>query len=200
MKFSRQENWSEWPVPSPGDFSYPGIEPRSPALQIDSLLSEPHGSLQFNRLGSRCAPLCLTVWDPVVCSLPGSSVHGVFQAKILERVVSSYFRGPSRPRDRTQVSCVSCIGRQILDSAKVNWLESIQKEVMFFFILQDKYFSSFYYLTAPLSECVCILFYVYILFILAALSLSCSIRDLLLWQGTEPGPPTGSSESFPLDH
>ena len=51
---------------------------------------------------------------------------------------------------------------------------------MFFFILQDKYFSSFYYLTAPLSECVCILFYVYILFILAALSLSCSIRDLLL--------------------
>ena len=43
------------------------------------------------------------------CSLPGSSVHGVFQARILEWVAISYSRGSSQPRDRTSLSCVSCI-------------------------------------------------------------------------------------------
>ena len=41
--FSRQEYWSELPYPSPGDLPDPGIEPRSPALQADALLSEPPG-------------------------------------------------------------------------------------------------------------------------------------------------------------
>ena len=40
MEFSRQEYWSRWPFPSPGDLPYPGIESRSPALQADSLPSE----------------------------------------------------------------------------------------------------------------------------------------------------------------
>ena len=48
------------------------------------------------------------------CSLLGSSVLGVSPARILEWVAISYSRGSSEPRDRTQVSCVSCIGRQIL--------------------------------------------------------------------------------------
>ena len=43
MEFSRQEYWSELPFPSPGDLPNPGIEPRSPALQSDALLSEPPG-------------------------------------------------------------------------------------------------------------------------------------------------------------
>ena len=43
MKFSRQEYWSELPFPSPGYLPDPGIEPRSPALQVDSLPSEPPG-------------------------------------------------------------------------------------------------------------------------------------------------------------
>ena len=43
MGFSRQEYWSGLPCPSPGDLSNPGIEPGSPALQADSLLSEPPG-------------------------------------------------------------------------------------------------------------------------------------------------------------
>ena len=51
----------------------------------------------------------LTLCDPG--SPPGSSVHGIFQARILEWVVISYFRGSSPPRDQT---CVSRIGRQIL--------------------------------------------------------------------------------------
>ena len=43
MKFSRQEDWSELPFPSPGDLPNPGIEPRSPALQADSFPIEPPG-------------------------------------------------------------------------------------------------------------------------------------------------------------
>ena len=43
MEFSRQEYWSGLPFPSPGDFSDIGIKPRSPALQTDSLPSEPPG-------------------------------------------------------------------------------------------------------------------------------------------------------------
>ena len=47
-------------------------------------------------------------------SLPGSSVHGIFQVSILEQVTISFSRGSSQPRDRTHVSCVACIGRQVL--------------------------------------------------------------------------------------
>ena len=43
MKFSRPEYWSGQPFPSPGDLPNPGIEPRSPALQADSLPVEPQG-------------------------------------------------------------------------------------------------------------------------------------------------------------
>ena len=43
IEFSRQEYWSGWPFPSPGDLPDPGIEPRSPALQADFLLPEPPG-------------------------------------------------------------------------------------------------------------------------------------------------------------
>ena len=43
MGFSRQEYWSGLPFPSSGDSPDPGIEPRSPALQADSLLSKPPG-------------------------------------------------------------------------------------------------------------------------------------------------------------
>ena len=45
--------------------------------------------------------------DPMDCILPDSSLHGMLQARILEWVAVSFSRGPSRPRDRTQVSCVA---------------------------------------------------------------------------------------------
>ena len=48
------------------------------------------------------------------CSPPGSSVHGISQARILEWVAISYSRGPSPPRDQTRVFCISCIDRWIL--------------------------------------------------------------------------------------
>ena len=43
LEFSRPEYWSGLPFPSPGDLPNTGIEPRSPALQVDSLPSEPPG-------------------------------------------------------------------------------------------------------------------------------------------------------------
>ena len=51
MGFSRQENWSGLPFPSPGDLPDPGIKPRSPALQADSKPSEPQGK-SIQRQGS----------------------------------------------------------------------------------------------------------------------------------------------------
>ena len=52
MGFSRQEYWSGWPCPPPGDLPSPGIKPRSPALQTDSLLSEPPGKPKNTGVGS----------------------------------------------------------------------------------------------------------------------------------------------------
>ena len=53
---------------------------------------------------SEVAQSCLTLCDPMDCSLPDSSVHGIFQARVLEWVAISFSRKSSRPRDRTQVS------------------------------------------------------------------------------------------------
>ena len=52
---------------------------------------------------------CLTPRNPMDCSPPGSSVHGIFQARVLEWAAMPSSRGSSRLRDRTCVSCVSCI-------------------------------------------------------------------------------------------
>ena len=55
-----------------------------------------------------------SVCVPMDCSLPGSSVHGIFRARILEWVAMYFSRGSPQPRDGTHVSCISCSGRQIL--------------------------------------------------------------------------------------
>ena len=56
---------------------------------------------------SEAAQSCLTLCDPMDCSPPGSSVHGILQARILEWVAISFSRGSSLPGDRTQVSCIA---------------------------------------------------------------------------------------------
>ena len=53
------------------------------------------------------AQLCLTLCDPMDCSLPGSSVHGILQARILEWVAIPFSKGRSQRMDRTQVSCIA---------------------------------------------------------------------------------------------
>ena len=49
----------------------------------------------------------LTLCDPMGCSSPGSSIHGIFQARILEWIDISFSRGSSLPRDQTQVSHIA---------------------------------------------------------------------------------------------
>ena len=61
-----------------------------------------------------CAQSCLTLWDPMDWSPSGSSICGISQARILEWVAISCSRGSSRSRDRTYISCVTCIGRWVL--------------------------------------------------------------------------------------
>ena len=82
MGFFRQEYKSGLPFPSLGDLPDPGFEPGSTALQVDSLPAEPQAKpIQTLVL---VAQLCPTLCDPLDCSLPGSSVHGIFQARVLE--------------------------------------------------------------------------------------------------------------------
>ena len=73
-----------------------------------------------------CSVMSETLCDPIDCSLPGSSVHGIFQARRLKRAAISYcMRSDSWSRNRT---CISCIGRRILyllphlESSLVPWL------------------------------------------------------------------------------
>ena len=61
-----------------------------------------------------CALLWLTLCNLMDCSLPGFSVHGIFQARILKWVAFSYSRGSSQSKDWTHVSWISCIDRWIL--------------------------------------------------------------------------------------
>ena len=88
MEFSRPEYWSGFPFPSLGDLHNPGIEPRPPTLQADSLAAEQQGEVSQS---------CPTLCDPMDCSLPGFSVHGIFQERILEWVAISFSRGSPNP-------------------------------------------------------------------------------------------------------
>ena len=66
MEFSRQEYWSGLPFPSSGDLPHPGIEPMSPALQADSLLSAPPGK---HKLAAVNKNICSKKFDLVLVLL-----------------------------------------------------------------------------------------------------------------------------------
>ena len=65
---------------------------------------------RFYGSGSEVAQSCPTFCDHMDCSLPGSAIYGIFQARVLEWVAISFSRGSSQPRDWTQVSCI--VGRR----------------------------------------------------------------------------------------
>ena len=67
-------------------------------------------SFKIYQWTSEAAQSCPTPCNPMDCSLPGSSIHGIFQARVLEWVALSLSRISSRPKDQTQVSCIA--GRQ----------------------------------------------------------------------------------------
>ena len=111
MGFSRQEYWSGLPFPPSGDLPDPGIEPTcpvSPALPgwfstAWAIREAPMGRLKAKaKVAQSCPILC----DPMDCSPPGSSLHGIFQLRILEWVAISFSRGSSQPRDLTWASCI----------------------------------------------------------------------------------------------
>ena len=76
------------------------------------------------------AQLCLTLCDPVDCSPPGFSVHGILQVGILEWVAISFSRGSSCPRDQTHISCICCISRLILYYRAEKPRDSLEEEVV----------------------------------------------------------------------
>ena len=61
----------------------------------------------FSTTQNKLAQSCPTLCDPMDCSLSGTSVHGIFQARVLEWIAIALSRGSSRPRDRTWVSCIA---------------------------------------------------------------------------------------------
>ena len=63
-------------------------------------------------LCAKLLQLCLTLCNSMDCSPPGSSVHGISQTRVLERITIFSSRWSSQPRDQTSISYVAYIGRQ----------------------------------------------------------------------------------------
>ena len=95
---------------------------------------------------------CPTLCDPLACSLPGSSVHGILQARILEWVAIPFSRGPSQPRDWTQVSCIA--GRFFtVWATRENWIQILALSFMTWGPRQAV--ESLYTSQFPLIICAC---------------------------------------------
>ena len=94
-----------------GIFTGPGIESESPALAGRFFTAVPPWKVKIECVPAKSLQSCLTHCDPMDCSPPGSSVHGIFRARILECVAISFSRGSSLPRDLIHVSY---IGRRFL--------------------------------------------------------------------------------------
>ena len=107
------------------DLSCPCLCPYS----LPYFLHQPPDAWAIIWMFSDCAVLCLvaqscpTLWDSMDCSPPGSSVHGILQARILEWVAMPSSRGSSQTRDRTQVSRIA--GGFFIVWAKLNPVSSI---------------------------------------------------------------------------
>ena len=74
------------------------------AYNLNNYLLSQHATSES---ASEVARSCPTLCDPMDGSLPGSTVHGILQARILEWAAISFSRGSSQPRDQTQVSCIA---------------------------------------------------------------------------------------------
>ena len=109
--FFGQKYWSGLLFPPPGVLPHPGIKPMS--LVANALAGRFFYHLshvQSLGMGYKAEHPTLTLCNPMDCGPPGSSVHGILQAKILEWVAISSSRGSSQPRDSTSITCVSCMG------------------------------------------------------------------------------------------
>ena len=108
MEFFRQEYWRGLLCPPPWDLPTRGSNLHLLYLlhwQVDSLpLAPPLPRAWKWKVKVKVAHSCPTLCDPMDCSLPGSSVHGILQARILEWVAFPSSRWSSQPRDGIQVS------------------------------------------------------------------------------------------------
>ena len=128
MGFSRQEYWSGLPFPSPvratGEALYNKFPTYKRVLFSECVCKSNTVSLGIQltqavklyctselvyqwKMKVLVAQLCLTLCNPTDYSPPGSSVHGILQARILEWVAIPFFRGSSRPKDQTWLSCIA---------------------------------------------------------------------------------------------
>ena len=112
VKFS-QLLWTRFCMPSssPHTQNIYILNPHSQCLKMWLHLEA--GSLR-RCVHAKSLQSCLTLWDPMDCTLPGFSVHEILQARILEWIAMSSSRGSSQPRNPTCVSNISCFGRHIL--------------------------------------------------------------------------------------
>ena len=79
---------------------------------------------------ARLLQSCLTLCDPIDCSPPGSSLHRVLQARILEWVAMPFSRESSPPRDQTHISYISCIGRQVFITSTTCEASGIDQKII----------------------------------------------------------------------
>ena len=103
---SHQEYWSGLLFTPPADLP---TQVSNLHWQVDSLPLSHLGSSSGCLCSCPCSVVqfCLTPWDPMDSSLPGSSVHRIFQARILEWAAIPYSRESSQPTDQTQVSRIT---------------------------------------------------------------------------------------------
>ena len=137
---------------------------------------------------------CLTLCDPMDCSLPGSSVHGIFQARILEWIAISFSRGSSWPRDRTQVS-------RIVERCFTVWAtrEGIKKKkknrtcslITVLYTVAPIWIFSQTFITES-RDCVCVLSHIW----LFVTPMDCSPPGSSAWDF--PGKNTGAGCHFPI--
>ena len=113
MGFSRQEYWSGFLFPPAEDLFLPRDWTRVSCVSCIGRQILYHWATwevpYWYESEREVAQSCLTLCNPMDCSLPGSSVHGIFQARTLEWVAISFSRRSSPSRDWTQVSLI--VGR-----------------------------------------------------------------------------------------
>ena len=105
-----------WTTEPPLQFTFFSYIMQHTIFSTQSLLQN-HSLSQYMSdilLPAKSLQSCLTLCNPRDCSLPGSSVHGNLQARLLEGVAMPSSRGYSRPKDWTYIFYISCIGRWVL--------------------------------------------------------------------------------------
>ena len=103
------------------------------------------------------AQLCLTLCDHVDCGPPGSSVHGILRARVLERVAISSSRGSSRPRGQTHMYCSSCVAAGFFTTEPLGWLNLYKAlRSKLFHLFGWEYFFLFLLISLPPSSVRCL--------------------------------------------